>query len=139
MNAKNYLKQYKRILERLRQMKKELDTIEAQMETTGGIGDGMPRGTDISDKTGRLASMLADLKSQYEWITAESWLIRKDIEATINQVEDPLQSRLLYDRYIQGMSWRDVANEIHMDEVYTRGRLHGSALEAVRKIREKLH
>lgn len=139
MNTKNYLKQYKRILERLRQMKKELDTIEAQMETTGGIGDGTPRGSDISDKTGRLASMLADLKSQYEWITAESWLIRKDIETTINQVEDPLQSRLLYDRYIQDMSWRDVANEIHMDEVYTRGRLHGSALEAVRKIREKLH
>lgn len=138
MNTKNYLKQYKRILERLRQMKKELDTIEAQMETTGGIGDGTPRGSDISDKTGRLAATLADLKLQYEWITAESWKIRHDIEQTINQVEEPIQSRLLYDRYIQDMSWREVANDIHMDEVYTRGRLHGSALESVRKIRHEI-
>lgn len=115
-------------------MKKELAFIESQMESTGGIGDGTPRGTDVSDKTGRIAALLADQKAQYEYIVTESLKIRSDIENTINQVEDPLHAQLLYNRYIKCMSWRKVAEAIHISEDHTRGRLHKAALLAVEEI-----
>ena len=134
MTAKDYLRQYKRIGERLRQMEKELEYIEAQIESMSGSGDGMPRGTDVSDRTGNLAVLIAESKKSYEHVLAESLRIRRNIEATVNAVEDPLQSRLLYERYIECKPWRVIAGDMIMDEVYVRGRLHGRALEAVRKI-----
>lgn len=134
MTAKDYLKQYKRINERLRQMQKELEYIEAQVESIGGANDGMPRGSDISDKTGNLATIIAESKRGYEHVMTESLRIRRNIESTINAVEDPLQSRLLYERYVECKPWRVIAGDMIMDEVYVRGRLHGRALESVRKI-----
>ena len=134
MTAKDYLKRYERIGERLRQAKKELEYIEAQIESMGGLGDGMPRGTNVSDRTGNLAALIAESKKTYEHVLAESLRIRRNIEATVNAVEDPLQSRLLYERYIECKPWRVIAGDMIMDEVYVRGRLHGRALESVRKI-----
>ena len=32
------------------------------------------------------------------------------------------------------MKWAEVANDIYMNEVYTRGALHGAALQALEKI-----
>lgn len=134
MTAKDYLRQYKRIGERLRQMEKELEYIKAQIESMSGSGDGMPRGTDVSDRTGNLAVLIAESKQDYEHVLAESLRIRRNIEATVNAVEDPLQSQLLYERYIECKPWRTIASDMIMDEVYVRGRLHGRALESVRKI-----
>lgn len=134
MTAKDYLRQYKRIGERLRQMEKELEYIKAQIESMSGSGDGMPRSTDVSDRTGNLAVLIAESKQDYEHVLAESLRIRRNIEATVNAVEDPLQSRLLYERYIECKPWRVIAGDMIMDEVYVRGRLHGRALESVRKI-----
>lgn len=134
MTAKDYLRQYKRISERLRQMKKELEYIEAQIESMGGSGNGMPRGSDVSDRTGNIAVLMAESKQDYEHVLMESLRIRRNIERTINAVEDPLQSRLLYERYVECKPWRVIASDMIMDEVYVRGRLHGRALEAVRKI-----
>ena len=115
-------------------MKKEIQFIEAQIESTGGINDGMPRGTDVSDKTGRIAAMLADQKGQYEWTLVESIKKKQEIENTINQVEDPILARLLYDRYIENMSWKETAKDLPASESYTRGDLHKKALAAVTEL-----
>ncbi len=122
-------------MERLRQMKRELMAIEAQMESISGISDGMPHGTDISDKTGRIAAILADLKEQYEWTLTESIKKRREIERVINMVENATQAKLLYDRYILDMSWGQVAKDIHVSKEHTKGYLHKKALESVEKIR----
>ena len=136
MTAKQYLLRYSRIQERLRQMDSELQYIEAQIQSISGSGDGMPRGTDISDRTGNIAVMLADAKEDYEYVRAEALRVRRSIESVINMVEDPLQSRCLYERYINCKEWKDVADSIPISESYAKGRLHGNALESVRRILE---
>lgn len=134
MTAKDFLWQYKRACTRIRQAESELEYIEAQIESISGSGDGMPRGTDISDRTGNIAAMLADRRADVEAVKAEAVRARLNVARVINAVENPLQSQLLYDRYILDMTWREIAKDLPASEEYTRGRLHGKALESIRKI-----
>ena len=134
MTAKDFLWQYKRACTRIRQAESELEYIEAQIQSISGSGDGMPRGTDISDRTGNIAVLLADQRACVEAVKAEAVRARLNVARVINAVENPLQSQLLYDRYILNMSWAEVADDIHVVEGYAKGRLHGNALESVRRI-----
>ena len=132
--AKQYLIQYKYAVERCRQGQDTIDAITATLETITLDADGMPRGSDISDRTGRLAVQLADISERLEVMIAEAWSIRAEIENVIQSVPVPEQSRLLYDRYVLFKDWREIADGLHFDEVYARGRLHLKALQAVEKI-----
>ena len=134
MTAKDFLWQYKRACTRIRQAESELEYIEAQIQSISGSGDGMPRGTDISDRTGNIAVLLAEQRACVEAVKAEAVRARLNVARVINAVENPLQSQLLYDRYILGMPWREIAEDLPASEEYTRGRLHGKALESIRKI-----
>ena len=135
--AKEYLRQYRKAVERCRQCQDTIDAITATLETITLDSDGMPRGTDISDRTGRLAVQLADISSRLEVMIADAWTLRTEIEGVIQSVPVPEQSRLLYDRYVLFKDWREIADGLHFDEVYTRGRLHLKALQAVEEIVEK--
>ena len=126
--AKRYLMQYNRQVERIRQLTDTMDAITAAIESITLDTDGMPRGSDISDRTGRLAVRLANASADCEAAIARAWSIREDIERVINSVPDAAQSRLLYDRYILRKSWTEIADALGYDEVYTRGRLHEKAL-----------
>lgn len=128
MTAKDYLLQYSRITNDLKQLQSEIDTIMASAESAATIGDGTPHGSGTSDKVAQLAVRLADLRTDYERKIVELWGKRAEIVDTIRSVPDPLHSQLLYDRYVMLMRWDEVAKDIHADESYTRGRLHGTAL-----------
>ena len=111
MNAtKLYLIQYRRQVERIRQIENRIAQLTAAIESSP-VNDGMPRGTNISRKVEALA-------------------VRLDIERVIDAVQDPALARLLYDRYITGRDWSDIAQALAYDESYTRGRLHLKALDA---------
>ena len=136
--AKEYLTQYRKAVERCRQCYDTIDAITATLETITLDSDGMPRGSDISDRTGRLAVQLAEISSRLEMMIADALSLRYEIENVIQSVEAPEQSRLLYDRYILFKDWREIADALHFDEVYTRGKLHLKALQSVEKIVEKV-
>lgn len=128
--AKVYLKQYQKAVETIRQCETEIEKIEATIETTSFDSDGMPRGTAISDKTGRLAVQLADMKLKHETLIINAFVIREQIEDVIRSVPDPLQSRLLYMRYVTGDDWQTIADALGFEETYTRGRFHDKALRS---------
>ena len=134
--AKEYLIQYRRQVERIRQCYQTIDAITATIETITLDADGLPRASDISDRTGRLAVQLADMSTRLEIMIADAWTIRGEIEHVIQTVEAPEMSRLLYDRYILFKEWREIADAIGYEESYTRGRLHARSLEEVEK---KIH
>ena len=131
MRAKEYLTQYETLGAELSRITSEITALEAQIGSNNVLGDGTPHGSGVSDKTGRLASELADIMTEYSDALARAWQKRAEIVATINEVADPVQSSLLYAKYIQLKRWHEVAEQIHMNEVYTRGRLHGAALRSV--------
>lgn len=129
MTAKEFMRQYRKLTERIRQLDITIEQIEAELEGTSGSGDGMPRGTRISDPTGKFAAELVEMKRRRIRIREEAWRKRDEIETVIRAVDDPVCSRLLYDRYILFMRWEEIAEDINHDPMYTRARLHGRALQ----------
>lgn len=127
--AKRFLMQYQWQIERVRQLEETIDKINAKIESISLDNDGMPRGSGISDKTGRLAVQLADALTKCEIMIAEAWQIREEIEEVINAVPYVALSLLLYERYINNKNWAEIADKIGYTETYTRGRLHQKALE----------
>jgi len=129
MTAKEYLSQYRRITERIRQIGNEIRRLEDLADSISAENDGMPRGTKTSDRTGSLAVRIADRKAEYSRVLIEAEAKRSEIITVINSVDDPIHSRLLYDRYILGMRWDDIADDIHYEASHTRTRLHSKALQ----------
>ena len=131
MTPKEYLIQYSRLVERIRQLDEDIAKLEEEIGGTGTKNDGMPRGTKISDPTASFAVQLAEKKARKLEIRAKAWEKRDEIQAVIDSIEDPVSARLLYERYILRMRWRDIAEGLGYELNYTTMRLHTKALAAV--------
>lgn len=137
MKIKEWMYRYKAILKKIDKASEAIADIEAQIESVQGSGDGSPRGSGISDRTGRLAAQHADMVAWRMNLVYESNDIRDEIEKVIYKVEDEDCLTILYDRYIAGMTWEETAQDIYRSPTYTRGALHARALQMAEKVREK--
>lgn len=131
MNAKSFLQQYEIMNSRLKHLENEIESISAEVESINSIGDGMPKPSGVSDRVGNVAARLADLRTNYQSKVIELWAKRAEIVEVISMVDDAVQMKLLYDRYIRLMQWNEIAKDICMVEEYTRGGLHSKALEKI--------
>lgn len=138
MRTKEYMLQYRRALEQVRLIDARLAELyrQAEVRATAPREISVRGSGKISDHTADLAVSIAETGERLERQRAEALRIANEIFDTIGAVPDPIQARLLFDRYILGRSWNQTADDIGHDPVHTRGRLHGAALEAVRKVRE---
>lgn len=134
MNAKQYLLQYETLKGQCDLLLAEIETMRADAEAVNQVVDGMPKAPGVADRVGNVAVKLADKWKEYEYQLMDLWQLRTEITTMISKLDSATHSRLLYDRYIKLMKWAEVANDIYMDEVYTRGALHGAALQALEKI-----
>lgn len=141
MRAKEYLLQYRRALERIRQIEDHMSRLylQAEVQANAPKPDIVRGSGKKQDRTGDIAVKIAEASARLDLAKADSLRMLEDIASVIDAVGDPIQSRILYDRYIANMSWYDIAEDIGYDATHTRGRLHGAALEAVRKILEERH
>lgn len=136
MKPKEYMLQYRRALERVRQ----LDDRLARLYTEAEVQASAPKEVTVRtsgrkrDRTAELAVQIAETSERLTEQRLEALQIMNEISATIDQVQDPIHARLLFDRYVAGFSWERTAADIGYDAGHTRGRLHGAALEAVRKL-----
>jgi len=134
MTAKEYLKQYRRLIERLRQLDLTIGELEAEYDSVSIDYSGMPHGSKIADRTASLATRVTDLKNE-KADTREMIVEKRDeILAVLDQVEDPIQSQLLYDRYILFMTWEEVAEDCDRSDKWCRTELHYRALQSVEEI-----
>lgn len=139
MKPKEYMWQYRRCLERVRQIESSLDMMyaDASVKAVAPKVDVVKGKSKKTDRTGDLAVRIADATERLTAERIEALRIMEEVASVIDAVSDPIQSRILYDRYIANMSWFDIAEDIGYDATHTRGRLHGAALEAVRKVLEE--
>ena len=129
MTAKEYLKQYKSICDEIERYEQRIDELRTEAETLSSNTDGMPRGTGVSDKTGRLAVLIADLAMKTIDLRERKWVVRIEIENTINQVGGH-EAEVLHKRYIERLRWEEIAREMN----YSRQNvlvLHGKALKQI--------
>ena len=134
MTAKEYLCQYRRLTERIRQLEMELQRLSAQIDSLEIDYSGMPHGSGISDRTGSLAAKLADKYDKYLALKAQAEEKCSEINDAIGKVSDPTLAKLLYDRYIRFMTWEDIAEDINRSDKWTRTRLHAEALRKISEI-----
>lgn len=131
MTTKEYLNQYKRMMEEVRCLDVEIEELWTQLTSATSSNDGMPKGT-VQDRQTKLHAIMADklqTKRSKKQVAEE---IMAEVLETIDKVTDPNHRQLLFERYIQDKEWKDIADDISYTEEYVRGELHGKALNDIR-------
>ena len=131
MTTKEYLNQYKRMMEEVRCLDVEIEELWTQLTSATSNNDGMPKGT-VQDRQTKLHAIMADklqTKRSKKQVAEE---IMAEVLQTIDRVTDPNHRQLLFERYIQDKEWKDIADDISYTEEYVRGELHGKALNDIR-------
>lgn len=137
MTAEEYLNRYKQMSARVKTLKAEVERIRTMAESMGINLDGMPHGSNVSDKIARLAVELAEYESALvAEITAVNREAMKIIEM-IGKIKDPNQQTLLYKRYIEEKKWGEIAVELRYTYQWVSGPLHTRAVRSFQKIMEE--
>ena len=135
MTIKEYLNQYRRELERVREMDLSIQRLEDKLDVQAIQYDKDPAGGGSQeDKVAELVSKICDIKMHRSVVKTQALLMCAEIEDVIDQVKNPDYSRVLYDMYVLGRDFETIADEMHasLRQVY---RWHGEALLVAEKIR----
>ena len=88
------------------QLERQLEELECLAESTTQVISG------TSDKVGRFAVRIADLRSMIDNRKARCWDEMNRLNAYIDGVEDSLTRQILSLRYVNGLSWQQVADSV---------------------------
>ncbi len=94
-------------------LERAYDMVESLRERAypGGQNlDGMPRGTDVSDKVGNLAIQIADLTARIEWLEEETEKGDEEIRKFANSFDDERLQMIIQARFISCFTWSDTAD-----------------------------
>lgn len=124
---KEYLKRYRKIDREVNQLLMEKDEIFSLGTKITPTYSDMPKGTGENNK---IQSTIEKLEEQEEKINKKIDLlyeVKEDIEKTLHTVEDDTLRVLLRYRYINGLTWEEIAVTMNYDYRWIL-RLHGKAL-----------
>lgn len=131
MNPKEYLQLYKAYGHKISYLEMEYDALNEEIDSIKTKLDGMPKGSNLADKTGELSAQLADTAEELLDARSEAWNMRKHILNTIKEIPNMREQKILYLRYIYGLEWDQIAEEMDLTRQWV-NTLHGRGLEAVR-------
>lgn len=103
------LNQNIKLHERLDRAYEMLDSLREKAGLQAPKMDGMPHGTDVSDKVGNIAIAIADLEARIDALEDMIALNDEKIRAFANTIEDERIQMAIQMRYISGFTWRDTA------------------------------
>lgn len=89
--------------------KKRLRELEVLAVSTSPSFTGMPCGHGVSDKVGRYAAEIVDLKGIIEAKHQQCLYERNRLERYIADIDDSLLRQVLTYRFINGLPWEQVA------------------------------
>ena len=133
MTTKQYLSQYKRMMDECRCLDVEIEELWTQLTSATSNNDGMPKGS-VQDRQTKLHAIMSDKLKVKREKKKEAEDLMAEILEVIDQVTEPTYRQLLFERYIQDKKWEDIATDLLYVEEYVRGELHGKALNEVRFI-----
>lgn len=130
MTAKQYLQQLRRIAGHIAVLQEEIIRCRSRLESTTLNITGDRVQTSIGgDRFADQVASLADKEQVYVDMLEEYETLRQRIVAKILGMDNPVYSRLLYARYVQGRTLASIADENAYS--YDRMRhIHGEALQA---------
>lgn len=86
-----------------------------------------------SDKVGNIVSKILDMENEINELIDRYIDEKQERIKVIEQIEDPLQYTILHKHYVQGIRFRDIAEEEHYSEVHI-AKQHQKALAKVQNI-----
>lgn len=134
MTAKEYLNQYRRANERIREMSLSIQRLEDQLDMQAlHYGGDKVQSSSAADKMAEVVAEICDIKLRKETAKASAMILCAEIEDVIDQVKDADCSKVLYDRYILNWSFDEIARSKYTSERQV-FRWHGAGIQAVEKI-----
>jgi hypothetical protein len=113
----------------IEQLKNRIVELECVATSTSSRITGMPHASGISDKVGRYAAEIADLKELLDLNLKKCFYELNRLNRYIESIENSEMRMILSLRYINGLSWQQVAFSIgEHDEQYPR-RKHNKFLK----------
>lgn len=132
MTPKEYLQQYRDASRRVAAAEEHREELRAMATRITPNYSSEGGGTHQSgDKLGAAVARIIDAEAK---VAAEIELMiatKKDIENTINAVNDERLKDILYSRYICGKKWEQIAVDMNIEYRWLL-RLHGRALQEVK-------
>jgi hypothetical protein len=99
----------------IEQQKRRLCELETSAYSCTSSITRMPHGSGVSDKIGKYAVEIAELKALIELNIQKCWHELNRLNRYIQAVDDSLTRQVLALRYINGLSWLQVAMSIGGD------------------------
>lgn len=126
---KSYLSKIKEYDHKIKVAQEELLEVLFQSNTTinysGMIKGGMLDGTKVelsTEKAEQIRKEISELKTKRN-------KIKNDIKIKLYKMADYELADLIKYRYIDGLTWREVANRLHTTKGYARNKMHLKALK----------
>lgn len=136
MTPKEYLLQYRDAVRRATAAQDHLDELRAMAERItpnyGGSGGGTHQ---TGDKLGAAVARLVDAESRVSDELEVLEATEREVIGTIDKITDGTLHTLLYERYINGKTWEQIAVALNYSYRQTT-RMHGAALIAVKHVLE---
>ena len=94
------------------QQRKRLGELEALSTNTTPQLSGMPHASGVSDKVAKCAEEITDLKALISLNIQKYWYERNRLERYISGIEDSLTRQVFTLRFVDGLTWVQVAHRI---------------------------
>lgn len=130
MDAKELLKQFHTYKQRAEMFKEEY---EQEIELIDSIRssaniDGLPRQKFINRDTESKAIRLTEKLEKMQNAIVDAIEIRQKVFDIVSEIPD-VYGIILCKRYIQGMQWNEIADDMNYCEEHLRGAMHKKALK----------
>lgn len=130
MTAKNYLAQLRKIAANIAVLQEEIIRCRTRLEsTTMNIAGDRVQSSGSKDRFADQVAALADKETVYCDMLEVYETLRQRIVAKVLGLDNPVYSRILYARYVQGKTLAAIADELGYSYDRTR-HIHGEALQA---------
>lgn len=125
---KEYLRSYKDHVRRVNRISEEIKELREMMMSAKAINyDGMTHGSggqgDLSGEVARIQGLIDELKRE----RGLRIMTYQDIARRIKKLRSRNEDDVLFYRYIKGMEWYEIAEQMHYSERWVL-KLHGKAL-----------
>lgn len=135
MTAKEYLQQIKSVDVRINLNIERLEVMKSRAVYSGGIGTSKADNQSHSSKD-KLSNEVCDIVMLDEKITEQIERLANAKEKVINQImrlNNAAFIQILYKRYLEYKSWRQISTEMFFSKSYTM-QMHKSALEMFEEV-----
>ena len=136
--AKQFLQQYRALRARYASLCREIIALrESLTGTTVQLKDDVVTGGGTHDRMAAVVAKIIDMENGLTGEAAEVSTALENVLAAINSVQDETQRAVLTMRYVEGLGWPKISEQIHYEQRHTYT-IHGRALAAVNEWLVKL-